>query len=105
MMQLVRRLAERRCWHCRSFVAGTSAGVGHCRANPPTVMPLLAEKPSARTENTFVVRNDGGDVDCNYPPVNPVTCWCRSGYRRHWARWLQFPAVERTLRPRKVDAP
>ena len=65
MTNLLNRLADRRCYHCRNFVAGTIAGAGHCRFNPPTVMPQLTEKPSTKTERAFVVRNDAGDVDCN----------------------------------------
>ena len=102
-MPLMQRLADRRCYHCKNFVG--DARYGHCRANPPQVGPLLAEKASARTAAAFVVRNDPGDVDCNYPPVNPTTCWCRSGYRRHWRRWQQFPAIERLTAPvKEADA-
>jgi hypothetical protein len=95
MIGSLTRLAERRCYHCRNFVG--DARYGHCRLDPPTVSPLLAEHPSAKREAEFVVRNRAGDVDCNYPPVTPTTCWCRRGYARHWRRWLNFPLVERML--------
>lgn len=87
---MLSRFCDRRCYHCRAFVG--EARFGHCRLNPPQVSPMLVEKPSGKIADAYVARNDAGDIDCNYPPVNPVDSWCLS-YRRHWRRWWGF--VER----------
>jgi hypothetical protein len=77
---MLSRLFEKRCCHCRNFVG--DAKFGHCRALPPQVNLRMLERSEQR-----VVCTKDGDVDSNYPLVNPQWWWCGTLYRRHWRRW------------------
>lgn len=66
---MIGRIFEKRCYHCRNFVGDLK--FGHCRALPPQVNLRMVERGEQRS-----VCTKDGDVDSNYPLVNPQWWWC-----------------------------